>query len=35
MRKRDKKLDSHAAEKDTKKLVSRDCVKILEKENSD
>ncbi len=30
MRKQDKKLDSHAAEKGAKKLVSSDCVKILE-----
>jgi hypothetical protein len=34
MRKRDKKLDSHAAEKGVKKLVSSDCAKILEKESS-
>jgi hypothetical protein len=30
MRKWDKKLDSHAVEKGTKKLVSSNCVKILE-----
>jgi hypothetical protein len=31
MRKLDKKLDSHAAKKGAKKLVSSDCAKILEK----
>ncbi len=30
LRKQDKKLDSHAAKKGTKKLVSSDCAKILD-----
>ncbi len=34
IKKRDEKLDSRAAEKGTKKLVSSNCAKILEKENS-
>ncbi len=33
--KRDKKLESRAAEKGAKKLVSSDVAKILENENSD
>jgi hypothetical protein len=33
-KKRDKKLDSRAAKKGTKKLVSSVCAKILEKESS-
>ncbi len=35
IKKRDEKLDSCAAEKGAKKLVSSDCAKILEKESSD
>jgi hypothetical protein len=35
MRKWGKKLDSRAAKKGAKKLVSSDCAKILEKERSD
>jgi hypothetical protein len=35
LRKQDEKLDSHAAEKGMKKLVSSNFVKILEKESSD
>ncbi len=35
MRKWDKKLDSRAAKKGPKKLVSSDCAKILEKESND
>ncbi len=34
MRKQDEKSDSHAAKKGAKKLVSSDCVKILENESS-
>jgi hypothetical protein len=34
MRKRDEKSDSRAAKKGVKKLVSSDCVKIIEKERS-
>ena len=35
IKKWDKKLDSCAAEKGVKKLVSSNCAKILEKESSD
>jgi hypothetical protein len=35
MRKRDEKLDSRAAEKGAKKLVSSNYAKILKKESSD
>jgi hypothetical protein len=35
MRKRDEKLDSRAAKKDAKKLVSSNHAKILGKESSD
>ena len=35
MRKQDKKLDSCAAKKGAKKLVSSNYVKILDKESSD
>jgi hypothetical protein len=34
MRKWDEKLDSHAAKKGAKKLVSSNCAKILVKESS-
>jgi hypothetical protein len=34
IKKQDKKLDSCAAVKGAKKLVSSDCTKILEKESS-
>jgi hypothetical protein len=34
MRKRDEKLDSHAAKKGAKKLVSSNSMNILEKESS-
>jgi hypothetical protein len=34
IKKWDAKLDSRAAKKGTKKLVNRDCAKILEKESS-
>jgi hypothetical protein len=34
-KKREEKLDSCAAKKGAKKLVSSDCTKILEKESSD
>jgi hypothetical protein len=34
MRKRNKKLDSRAAKKGVKKLVSSDCTKILESKSS-
>jgi hypothetical protein len=35
MRKQDEKLDSHAAEKGARKLVSSNYAKILDKESSD
>jgi hypothetical protein len=35
MKKQDKKLDSNAAKKGTRKLVSSVCAKILGKESSD
>ncbi len=34
IKKRDEKLDSHAAKKGAQKLVSIDCAKVLEKESS-
>jgi hypothetical protein len=34
MRKQYRKLDSHAAKKGAKKLVSSNCAKILEEESS-
>jgi hypothetical protein len=34
IKKCDEKSDSHAAKKGTKKLVSSNCAKILEKESS-